>query len=358
MTARAGHGHSAGPGADSDPDAYVDEALSGFGLGGAAWAALPRGLKARAYRVTTQEGSWLLKWHPARAESLLQRSHEVVRALVEAGFPAPAVRVSPRGESLVTTPAGLFSLQAWVEGMQVSIAEREETFARWPELATTLGRVVGDLHRLAAPAMEWGGAPADPERLLAGPRATVGSIKHGPPHRFRKLARVRLRRPRTEFDDWLLSRLPDLAARARGLAAPRTRDLIDGADEVLGHNDWNWENLILDGHGGVAAVVDYDNVARLPRALEVGAAAVVLVGADPARLEAFLDGYAQGSQVAVSPQAARVGMQWKCVRSSLWSVDSYLSGRARDTDMLLTWCTHLEEALGAVAPLGTSAESA
>ena len=70
---------------------------------------------------------------------------------------------------------------------------------------------------------------------------------------------------------------------------------MDGSDIVLAHNDLNWENLVLGDDLEVLAVLDFDNACLLPRALDLGAAAVVLVGSDERRLDDFLQAYADAA---------------------------------------------------------------
>ncbi len=329
-----------------DGDAAV--ALAGFGINEVErLERLPAGIKNVNHRVRADGADWVLKRHPSGVDTAqLERVHAFEHRLAAVGFPVARLRQTTTGGTWLTTPAGVFTMYAWVEGRHVRIDGREQAYAAQPQLARQLGVLVGSLHREGEL-----GPGADPasgadrlEGLLAGPGRTVASIRHGRPHRFRKVARVR-RRPRTSLDDWILAHLSGLFREARRLTSPRVAGLVDPADTVLAHHDLNWENLVLGDDLDVRAVLDFDNATVLPRALDLGAAAAVLVGSRPERLEEFLMAYADVAGRDVDLRAVRVGMRWKCVRSMLWSVDAYASGRVADPAMLEVWCRHLHECL-------------
>lgn len=317
---------------------------------------LPQGIKNLNYRVRAGGQEWVLKCHQAAgAAGRLAFSHRLELTLANAGFPVAELQRLESGDTFAKTEAGIFTLHAWVRGQQISIDARDLAHDQHPGLAGELGSMLGLLHRCGADALGEPVAMVDVAALLAGPSRTVASIRHGRPHRFRKT--LRLRTSKAEFDRWILRNLAGLYRDAANLSSPRAASLIDPADGVLAHNDLNWENLIFDQELDVAAVLDFDNACLMPRALDVGAAAVVLVGADVARLDRFLAGYSAEAGEQVSRAAVLVGMRWKCARSLLWSIDSYLSGRVADTELVATWCRHLHDCLRALPPI-RSADSA
>ena len=326
---------------------FADPEVAGF-------ERLPRGIKNLNYRVRAGGADWVLKCHqgpPGLAERRAA-THLLELALAEAGLPTAPLRPPTSGGTFVTTEVGLFTLHGWVAGQQIPIAARDATHARHPEMAGGLGSLLGSMHRESQRVRAGGPAAIDARALLQGPRRAVRSIRHGPPHRFRKVSRLRLRHDKDDLDRWILAHVRDLCRDAVALAAPEVEALLDPRDRVLDHHDLNWENLVLDAGFEVVAVLDFDNAAVLPRELAVGAAAAVLVGADRVRLDDFLDAYADAAGAAPDPRAVNVGMHAKCLQSTLRSVDAYLSGRVSDTSMLGPWCRHLQACRLALPPLG------
>ncbi|WP_210438709.1 phosphotransferase enzyme family protein [Nocardioides xinjiangensis] len=315
---------------------------------------LPQGVKNVNFRVRAADRDWVLKLHasPGAAERLML-THRLETCLVEAGLPVARLHRPAAGGTFVATDAGTFTLHGWVDGHQISIGERDAVHASHPDLVRDLGQLLGDLHREGRQALADPDAGVPVESLLSAPARTVASIRHGRPHRFRKTAR--LRRNGGAFDRWVLSVLPGLFRDAALLASPRVAAILDPGDVILAHNDVNWENLVLDRDFAVLALLDFDNAAPLPRALDVGAAAAVLVGADEERLHRFLEAYALAFGTAVGRSAVHLGMRWKCVRSILWSVDAYVSGRVADVDLVAAWCRHLAVCWSELPPLSPAA---
>lgn len=360
MRARAG-----GEGTDvpaADPTDSVDSlawlTLREFGFAEGTveeFERLPRGIMNHNYRVRASGEEWVLKCH--RGSDVAGRrdaTHRLELHLLARGLPVAHLRTPLSGGTYVETPAGLFTLHRWVPGCQISIADRAATHEGHPGLAGHLGELLGDLHRTAGALADLPGPELESGQMLRGPLAAVGSIRHGPPGRFRKVPALRLRRGKSDFDRWVLARLPVLFEAAAGLADPSVAALVDPDDVVLDHNDLNWENLVLDDSVHVRAVLDLDNAAWVPRVMAVGAAAAVLVGPEPDRLDRFLDAYERVAGVSVDRRGVLVGMHAKCLRSTLRSIDLYLSGRVVDTTMLAPWCEHLDQCREALPALPRS----
>ena len=313
---------------------------------------MPQRVKNVNFRVRAGGGDWILKTHRAGAAERLASTQRLELALAESDFPVARLRRSASGETIVTGGTGVFTLHSWVEGQQISIAERDDVLVRRPDLPRDLGSALGTMHRLSTAAL---GAPtvsgSEVHRLLAGPRGSVTSIRRGRPPRMFKALRLRLRPHKSAFDCWIVDRLPELYRRAGILASASLAARFDPADAVLAHNDLNWENLVFDPEFLLCGVLDFDNAAPLPRLLEVGAAAAVLVGGDQSRLDDFLAGYATAYGRAPVRDDVQLGMHWKCMRSTLWSIDSYLSGRVADPALVATWCHHLYDCMVSLPPI-------
>lgn len=309
---------------------------------------LPQRVKNVNFRVRAAGREWILKCHTPAAAKNLGFSHQLELLLAESGFPVAALQRSRSADTLVRHGETCFTLHSWVRGRQFSIDQRDREIAEHPGLVPELGRAVGELHRIGQPLVGQAPGRVEPGWLLGGPRRTVTSIRRGRPPQLFKALRLRLRPAKSEFDRWILDRLPELYRQADALAATTLTEQ-DATDLVVAHNDLNWENLIFGPEQELLAVLDFDNAAVLPRALDVGAAAAVLVGGSSSGMDEFLAAYALASGREVDRELVELGMRWKCMRSILWSIDSYLSGRVAEPTLVETWCRHLGECLKATA---------
>lgn len=312
---------------------------------------LPQRVKNVNFRIRAAGRDWIMKCHTPAAAKNLGFSHRLELLLAGSGFPVAELQRSRSGETLVRHGETCFTLHSWVHGQQFSVDQRDREIAGHPNLVRELGRMVGALHLRGEPLVDRAPGRVEPDWLLGGPRRTVTSIRRGRPPQLFKALRLRLRPDKAEFDRWILARLPELYRQAGDLAAT-TLTGRDAADLVVAHNDLNWENLIFGPERQLLAVLDFDNAARLPRALDVGAAAAVLVGGLSTRVDEFMGAYAQASGREVDRELIELGMRWKCMRSMLWSIDAYLSGRVAEPTLVATWCRHLDDCLLATAQLG------
>ncbi|BAK37896.1 hypothetical protein MLP_48820 [Microlunatus phosphovorus NM-1] len=321
----------------------------GFNAADADIERLVQRIKNVNFRIRLGQQDWILKCHRPGSVKNLGFSQGLEELLVNAGFPVAKLQISQNGQALVQHGEMFFTLHDWVPGQQITIDQRDKTLERHPDLTQELGAALGRLHRLGEPLLTSASAPIDGRWLLTGPRRTVTSIRRGRPPQVFKAARLRVRPRKSEFDQWILSELPRLYRVANRLADETSVALLDSDDVVVAHNDLNWENLIFGPTFRLRALLDFDNATPLPRALDVGAAVAVLVGSATARIDQFLASYASESGHHVDRDLVTLGMRWKCARSMLWSIDSYLSGRIADSRMVANWCRHLDDCLKAIA---------
>ena len=297
------------------------------------------------YRVRADRRDWVLKRHTsAPAIARLTVSHPLELRLREAGFPSAPLGRTDTGQTLVREGPAKYSLHGWVDGHQVSIAGRDELIARHPNVVGELASMIGTLHQLSrTPGDDAGGQSAvDTDRLLKAPHLGVRALRRSPA--FWRWRALRLKRGMSDFDRWVIDVLPEVVAHADLLASRSVAHRLDRSDTGLIHNDINWENLVFDERFRVRALLDFDNATRAPWALEVGSAAVVLVGAEPDRVEEFVSTYESASQIRVDRDVVRLAMEMKCVQSILNSMTVYIRGNA-DIALRAPWCYHLHESL-------------
>lgn len=291
---------------------------------------------------------WILtRFGEGRREALRRSTHELEAALADQGFPVAPLKPASSGEVVVRHHGADYSLRQVVRGRHHSIADREALHVQDPTLADRLGTLVGTMHRVSSRLAQSGAATrTDPDHLLKAPRYAVRALRRPRrrPLRASRWQSLQRSRHQSDFDRWILRTVPEVMARARALSTCSIADRVGPGDTGLAHHDLNWENLIFDDALQVRAVIDFDNAIHLPWALEVGAAAVVLIGTDPARLTRFVTAYEQASGITLDPELVGLGMEVKCVQSILNGVIGHLddpTGQARRRD----WTGHLHASL-------------
>lgn len=287
---------------------------------------------------------WALKGYSADAAlERLATAQTLEVQLASAGFPVAPLRAAPGGESIVEVGDASYSLHEWVGGQHVSIEDRDEVTDAHPHLVGHLGGLIATLHAISRH-VPHEGPPTDPDRLLAAPRATMRQIRRSRRRWLSAWQRLRLKPGKSDFDRWVLEILPEVAHRSDGLAETSVASRVPPSEVGLIHNDVTWENLVLDEQFRVRALIDFDNVTRAPWALEVGAAAAVVAGAAPDKVEEFVSAYEEGAGRGLDRDLVRVGMEVKCLRSITTSIVAHLGGHA-DPRRLAPWCRDLHATL-------------
>ena len=335
----------------SSPEQTVRHVLTRYGFAPSSIEhveALPRRISNTNFRVRAGDRDWVVKSHTSmRVLRRLALAHPLELRLADAGFPVAQIQRSEAGQTLVEAAGVHYSLHSWIHGQQIAIADRERVLTQHPHVLTDLASAIGTLHRVAG-ALEHSGEdpPAVLARdLLSSPRRTARNIKRVRPLRVPRWHALRLKRPKSEFDQWILQAMPEVVAHAGRLAGQAKVVPVESADIIVSHHDVNWENLIFDEDFRLRALLDFDNAIRAPRAIEVGSAAVVLAGAERGRLDTFLTTYEGTAEVQMDHDIVELGMAMKCVQSILNSINTYLNGNVADTQLLSSWCYHLHESL-------------
>ena len=298
-------------------------------------------------RLRSDGREWALKeYSTSSALERLAMAHTLEARLAAAGFPVAALHTGPAGETIVGVGAASYSMHEWVDGQHLSIVDRDVLTEARPHLVRELGGLIATLHAISSQ-IPFDGPPTDPDRLLTGSRAALRQIRWSRRRWLSRWQRLRLKSGKSDFDRWVLDVLPEVARRADDLATTSIASRVEPSEVGLIHNDINWENLVLDKEFRVEAVIDFDNVTRAPWVLEVGAAAVVLAGAAPHKVEEFVSAYEDVAGRRLDRDLVRLGMKMKCVRSITTSIVAHLDGRA-DPRRLAPWCRDLQASLRAL----------
>lgn len=325
--------------------AAISRVMARFGIDPSALdsvSPLVSGLGRRAgVRLCSDRGAWVLKGYPAGpAVERVATAHLLERRLAEDGFPVAPLYPSDTGATLVEDDGMHYALHGWVDGRQEQIAGRDQLVAEHPHLVGELACVIGRLHRVSA--QQGGGEIADPDRLLGLPQLTARAIRRPGRRLLSRWQALRLRRHPSEFDRWIIRVLPELTAYADRLAGRSIAHIAGGGGLI--HNDLNWENIVFDEQLRVSALLDFDAATCAPWVMEVGAAAVVLVGTDPDRVADFVATYEEAAGIVVDRGAVRLAMETKCLRSILTSILGHLDDRT-GTSLRASWCYALYESL-------------
>lgn len=332
------------------PDPAVTRVLSRFGIAPSTIESIrpvaPHAGNHRVLRVQTHQDDWVLKRYPAQfAMDRLIRAHLLETRLAEAGFPLAPLHRSETGETWVEEGSAQYTLRGWVDGEQVSIAQRAQLLDQHPEIVAHLGRSIGTLHRISSTTTHAApGQPVHPDQLLKAPRRGVRALRRSRPPRLSRWYTLRLKRDKSHFDRWIIDILPTLSQRADYLAGLSLVGRLGQADVGLIHNDINWENLVFDRKFCLRALLDFDNAAQAPRVFEVGAAAVVLVGTEHRLVEEFLTAYESAAAAHVDRDLVHLAMMVKCVQSIINTMTTYLNGNT-DLTLRAPWAYQLHESL-------------
>lgn len=305
---------------------------------------LSRGTKGASARVRANGSDWVLKSHtPTQANSRIVVAHHLELLLAEAAFPVAPLQRTTTGCTLVGDDSAQYSLHGWVHGQHATISARDRVIARRPGFVREIATALATMHKVAL-SLE----PSTP----TFPIATVEDRLEGPARTLRKLQkpralglspwhRLHLKPRKTAFDRWIIVSFPRIAQEADAVAQSSLDRTFQGSQIIIVHNDINWENLVFDEQFRLRALLDFDNVTWAPREVEVGAAAVVLAGAEPRRVDEFVTAYQEAAGVSIDQEALALGMRLKCTQSLTHSIARYLTDRTVDTVLLEPWCRSL-----------------
>ncbi len=231
-----------------------------YGLDNAVLLPIRRGTMNRCYRVEAGGNTWFLKSYATRfyQPDQIRRACEVQSLTRRAGLPAPSIILNKHGSTLTVTGAGFYVLSEFVAG-------REYVRGNVPggtaySNAYYMGMALGDLQNFLK-----GLGEAVPMEL---PNPIVGTA------RLQNLLVCAEARQKEGVNrgitgvDSLACRLLRYKIEALHRNAALFAD-VQGLPAQWVHGDYQVSNLIFDSAGQVTAILDFDQLQRRPRGLEM-----------------------------------------------------------------------------------------
>jgi homoserine kinase type II len=229
----------------------LNEVLQHYDLGIAyGWERIEHGYVNETWQVLTSTGSYAVRRrHPDLCDpSLVTAQHALIRHLHRAGFPAPEIVSTRRGESYLVLDDGVYEVLALITGAFGD--DRDSTFRA--AAARVLAHYHISVQEFDEPALH---------RL---------PVRYHPATLTEIVDRLLTDRPDDvpEGDDPLLMRLDQHAHEiAAGLRA------FTALPALVVHGDYYTQNIIVRDNR-IAGVVDYDEAHWAPRAIEVAEALI------------------------------------------------------------------------------------
>ena len=255
------------------------------------------------YRAETDRGPRFVRFHRAtRTAERIEREHRVIRWAQKHGIPTAPPLAAKDGSTLQVLDGRLVAVFPWVDGRRL---QRDQ-------LSPAEAAMMGDMHgRLQAtlaayddPTLHADWWTWESERSVAQLQRYAEALHRfeGPPE-HRDVIRANL-----ELQLRLLESMPG-----------RPREAFDDLPVQPLHNDYHERNLIVGRDGTVAAVVDWDMVARVPRAFELARALTLARLLEPAILEPYLVAYGKHIRLTADECERGVEMWWGFFRHDTWA---------------------------------------
>jgi Ser/Thr protein kinase RdoA (MazF antagonist) len=287
-----------------EQESRIDRALGRWGLCVAgAVAPVAGSVQNENYRVETDRGVRFVRFHRAtRTRERIEREHRVVQWAAAHGIPTVAPVAAEDGSSLVEVEGRLVAVFPWVEGRQL---KRDQLT---PAEAAVMGEMEGRLQATLAeyddPTLNQEWWSWETERSVSQLRGYLEALEtfEGP-----EAHRVVIR----ENLELQLELLQTISGRPRAA-------FEDPPKQPL-HNDYHERNLILGQDDRVVAVVDWEMVARVPRAFELARALTLSGLLAPRTLEPYLAGYGERVRLGADECARGVEMWWEFFRHDTWA---------------------------------------
>lgn len=278
--------------------------------------AVQTGVMNLNWQLTTELGTFAVKRLTDRPPEAVRAGQELLPRLAEKGFPIAAPRKTQEDQLLIKIDDFRYAVNDWILGRHPTGDDLDL------DSCTALGDLVGRLH----PALTDLCPPA-PDHLADSP-TTVAEARA-------ELVRF-ARRAQQTGDDFGRDEIPRRLELLDVLAGQRPPD-ADLTPCGWTHGDLNPLNLLVDDHGRITCLLDWDRLDVRPYGLEVVRTATILFSAggrsplDLDRTAAFVRGYRARIPIDLADAADR----------RLWTLATETWQLKRHYDDGDTSCDHL-----------------
>ncbi len=258
------------------------------------------------YRLETASGTWFVRFvQKKRTRAIVEAEHRALAHVHEQGVPVALAREMPGGRTVTSIGGNLAAVFPWIAGRT----------GQRGSLTAVEARAIGDVHGQTVQAL----ATYHDDVLEA---RAPGETDWDTTQSIADLSRV----------DDLIRYYPappddQLAAQAAlrmqlGLlesGEPRPAADFDSMPRQLEHGDFHERNVIFDGRGRVAAVVDWERIRVLPRAFQLVRALDFTGLLADGGVDDYLSGYCR--RVALQPGEGTMAVEqwWQSVLHNTWT---------------------------------------
>lgn len=205
----------------------------------------PESGSAGLFRVEAESGDFLLTLQrDGRIPGSLQRMASVAESLAARGFPTPTYLPTREGGPALDRRGALYTLRPWVPGSPLPRQKLGEG------QMSLLGKSLGWCHRLLADIP--GNHAASWQARVSSAITEIDALT----------GRIAARRETLETDREVLAILN--SRRTLLESAPNLNAVFSGIPAQVIHGDYHVDNVIVDGDGDLAAVIDLEPVSGYP----------------------------------------------------------------------------------------------
>jgi Ser/Thr protein kinase RdoA (MazF antagonist) len=289
----------------------IDAVLGIYGLGPATSVSFVEGGTLNwNYRAVTGNGQYFVRKHRTElSEERIREEHNLLLWAYDRGIPVARPSSTTIGDSVARYQGRLWAVFPWIEGRTITRGEAS------PREAAALGEIHGLMHSVLA---------AHPSS--AGARFDMQWDKH---ESEQTLAAIALAAERGHAEHSVQAAIA-LQRKLLSETEVQPPSAFDWLPAQLVHGDFHDQQVLFDGTGRVAAVVDWELFRPLPRIWELIRSLNFAGLFGNSLLEDYMSGYRH--YVSLSEDECRAGLQlwWQSRVVGAWVWAAYfLQGNER-----------------------------
>ena len=285
----------------------MDDVLASWGLAGHRIERVTGGATNETWSVSHGHTVAFLRRYRTTDRSSVEREHQIIEAVADAGLRTPRPMRSIEGSTVVTSDDALFALFDAASGRQL------EPPSLTSEHASSAGRFLAELHHATATLPTDGVRSWKLDWEAANWASRVRSTAERIPHDSS-----------SDVDRWAYRRSLEQAAWLDDPACAHSYTPLFSAQVI--HGDYQHANLFFDGDD-VSGVIDWDTASAMCRGFEIVRACSFMFQLEPDKTGAFVEGYR--STHPLSPAELLDGVKaWGCFADHhVWAIEErYLKG--------------------------------